>query len=308
MNDHDQRRWKNQVLEFALASFAAHEPLRSALIFKGARILNLRLGDTPSRESFDLDSNLDVHCASEHPCRKEQCDFLDRESSLALKRHIARQNPSRFSFRSVKTELNPPRDNHPFNWTGYTVKIGLLDNENPAVLNTPAVEIDIAAPEEPGEGMVAPLALRDGLLVQAYTLERIAGEKMRAYLSSLPTYRTKIGRRPDTPRFKDLYDLTRIRRHCEIADNAFWRTVGREFRLACASRFVDCAGIETFAEDLAKTRQIYEADPTLPKDIPFDEAWSTVQTAVGLFTGFGIIAFTFPIPEGHFQLAHAKAE
>ena len=301
MNEPEQRRWKNQVLEFALAAFAAHEPLRTALIFKGARILNLRLGDTASRESFDLDSNMDIHCATAHPSKAEQRDFLERESSLALKRHIARQDPARFGFKSVRTELSPPRDNHPFDWTGFTVKIGLLDNEHPAVLNTPTVEIDIAAPETLGEGAVAPLGLRDGLVVQAYTLERIAGEKMRAYLTSLPAYRTKIGRRPDTPRFKDLYDLARIRRRFEIADNAFWRTAGREFRLACESRFVDCAGIETFAEDLAKTRQTYEADPTLPKDISFEEAWDTVLTAVGLFTGLGILAFAFSIPEGNFQ-------
>jgi len=297
MNPNDQGRWRNQVLEFVLAAFAAHEPLRAALIFKGARILNLRLGDTASRASFDLDSNLDFHCASVHPDKTEQRDFLDRESLLALKRHIASQDPARFSFKSVKTELSPPRDNHPFDWTGFTVKIGLLDNENPAVLNTPTVEIDIASPETLGEGVVAPLELRDGLTVQAYTLERIAGEKMRAFLSSLPAYRTKIGRRPDAPRFKDLYDLARIRRRCDIADNAFWRTAGREFRLACESRFADCAGIETFADDLAKTRQNYEADPTLPKDIPFDEAWATVQAAVDLFMTLGIIPFAFPIPE-----------
>jgi len=301
MNPNDQRRWRNQVLEFALAAFAAHEPLRAALVFKGARILNLRLGDTPSRESFDLDSNLDIHCASEHPGKKEQRDFLDRESALALKRHIARQDPARFSFKSVKTELSPPRDTHPFDWTGFTVKIGLLDNENPAAQNTPAVEIDIAAPEALGEGVISALRLRDGLTVQAYTLERIAGEKLRAYLTSLPAYRTKVGRRPDTPRFKDLYDLARIRRRFEIADNAFWRTAGREFRLACESRFVDCAGIETFAENFAKMRQNYETEPTLPKDIPFEEAWTAVQAAVDLFTGLGILPFAFPIPEGRLQ-------
>ncbi len=82
----------------------------------------------------------------------------------------------------------------------------------------------------------------DGLTVQSYTLERITGEKMRAYLTSLPVYRSKIGRRPDTPRFKDLYDLARIRRRFDLADNAFWRTASREFGLACESRFVDCAG------------------------------------------------------------------
>lgn len=301
MNPNDQSRWKNQILEFALAAFAAHEPLRSALIFKGARILNLRLGDAAARESFDLDSNLDVHCATAHPAKAEQRNFLARESELALRRHIARQAPARFAFKSLRTMMNPPRDDHPFNWTGFTVKIGLLDNANPAVQNTPSVEIDIAAPEALGEGVVAPLALRDGLVVQAYTLERIAGEKMRAFLSSLPAYRTKIGRRPDTPRLKDLYDLARIRRRFEIADNAFWRTAGREFRLACESRFVDCAGIETFAEDLDKTRYDYQNASTLPKDIPFDEAWAAVQAAVDLFSELGILPFAFPIPEGQLQ-------
>ena len=301
MNPNDQRRWRNQVLEFALAAFAAHEPLRAALIFKGARILNLRLGGTASRESFDLDSNLDIHCASAHPGTAARRDFLERESELALRRLIARQDPARFSFKSVNVEVKPPRDDHPFNWTGFTVKIGLLDNENPAERSAPAVEIDIAAPEALGEGVISALRLRDGLTVQAYTLERIAGEKMRAYLTSLPAYRTKVGRRSDTPRFKDLYDLALIRSRFEIADNAFWRTASREFRLACESRFVDCAGIETFAEDLAATRQKYETDPTLPKDIPFDEAWSALQAAVTLFTGLGILPFAFPIPEGSLQ-------
>ena len=301
MNPNDQSRWKNQVLEFALAAFAAHEPLRAALIFKGARILNLRLGDTAARESFDLDSNLDLHCAATHPGTADRRDFLERESELALKRHVAKQNPACFSFKSVKVEAKPPRDEHPFNWTGFTVRVGLLDHANPAERSTPVVEIDIAAPETLGEGVVTPLALRDGLTVQAYTLERIAGEKMRAYLTSLPAYRSKVGRRPDTPRFKDLYDLARICRRFEIADNAFWQTAGREFRLACESRFVDCTGIETFAEDLAATRQFYESAPTLPKDIPFEEAWAAVQAAVDLFTGFGILPLAFPIPQGHFQ-------
>lgn len=299
MNPHDQRRWRDHVLEFALAAFAAHEPLRSVLIFKGARILNLRLGDTAARESFDLDSNLAIHYTASHPDKVAQRDFLDRESVLALKRHVARQDLARFSFKSVKVDPNPPRDNHPFAWTGFTVKISLLDNANPAVQNTPTVEIDIAAPESLGDGAVSGLQLRDGLAVQAYTLERIAGEKMRAYLSSLPTYRSKIGRRPDTPRFKDLYDLARIRCHTNIADNAFWRAVAREFRLACASRFVDCVGIETFAEGLPAIRRLYEADPTLPKHIPFDDAWHTVQAALALFVEWRILPLSFPLPERH---------
>ncbi len=207
MNILEQQRWKNQALEFVLAAFATHEPLRTALIFKGARILNLRLGGTVSRESFDLDSNLDIGVADEHPDKQERRNFLNDESSLAIKRHILRQDPARFSLRSVNTEISPPKNNHPFDWTGFTVKIGLLDNEKSTALNMPTVEIDVAAPECLGEGVVSPLALHDGLVIQAYTLERIAGEKMRAFLTSLPAYRAKIGRRPDTPRVKDLYDL-----------------------------------------------------------------------------------------------------
>lgn len=296
MKKSDGDLWKAEVLRFVLEAFAAHESLRSALIFKGARILNLRLGNAFQRESFDLDSNLDINCALNHH-QKEDCrGFLARESELALKKFFSQQDPVRFQLESIKAEVKPPRDNHPFGWTGFSLSIRVIDNELFGVRGLPSVEFQVAAYERVGEGAVSDLQLRNGLIVRAQTLERIAGEKMRAFLTSLPAYIAKIGCHPVAVRVKDLYDLARIRRRFEIADNAFWRTAGREFRLACASRFVDCAGIETFAKDLATTRQIYERDPNLPKDIPFGEAWATVQTAVRLFTGLGILPFTFPIP------------
>lgn len=302
MNTTDGDKWKSGVLGFVLEAFAAHEPLQSALIFKGARILNLRLGTDFQRESFDLDSNLDANYATNHP-QKEDCrGFLARESELALKKFFSRQDPVRFQLESIKAEVRPPRSNHPLGWSGFTLTIRVIDNELLGVRGVPSVEFQVAAYEGVGEFAVSDLQLSNGLIVRAQTLERIAGEKMRAFLTSLPAYISKIGCHDTPVRVKDLYDLARIRRRCEIADNAFWRTAGREFRLACESRFVDCVGIETFAEDLDATRQIYEREPNLPKDISFDEAWSAAQAAIHLFTGFGIIPFAFPIPEG--QLRH----
>jgi hypothetical protein len=70
---------------------------------------------------------------------------------------------------------------------------------------------------------------------------------------------------------------------------------------------VDCAGIETFAEDLDTTRQIYERDPSFPKDIPFDEAWNAVGSAVILFSELGVLPFAFATPDRHFQTTQNNA-
>ena len=43
MNPQDTNRWKSETLDQVLLAFAAHPQLRGVLIFKGARILNLRL-------------------------------------------------------------------------------------------------------------------------------------------------------------------------------------------------------------------------------------------------------------------------
>jgi hypothetical protein len=295
MNKTEQNQWKNKVLEFALEAFARHEPLRSVLVFKGARILNMRLGDVSLRQSFDLDSNLDLEYAENHPQKEDRLTFLKNQSEVALRKHISRQDPAHFKLNSVTVEMNPPKDTHPFNWAGYTVKINMADTDRPTVKSPPNAEIDIASPETLGLDAVTDLELSNGLTVQAYTLERIAGEKMRAFLSSLPAYITKIGRRIDAIRVKDLYDLALIRRACEVKDTAFWKTAGHEFKLACESRFIDCAGIQTFAENVDMTRQRYESDPTLPKDITFAEAWTAIEDIMKLYEKLDIVPFEFAI-------------
>lgn len=55
MDTPTRAQWTNEVLDEVFLAVIAAEPLRKALIFKGARILNLHLGD--SRESLDIDSN-----------------------------------------------------------------------------------------------------------------------------------------------------------------------------------------------------------------------------------------------------------
>lgn len=54
--------------------------------------------------------------------------------------------------------------------------------------------------------------LVDGHVVMAYTLQRIAGEKLRAFLSSLPTYRRQVKTPGEVVRVKDIYDLACILR------------------------------------------------------------------------------------------------
>ena len=53
--------------------------------------------------------------------------------------------------------------------------------------------IDLSAPESLGPLAIADLDV-DGRQVVAYTLERIAGEKLRAFLSTLPTHLAKIAK------------------------------------------------------------------------------------------------------------------
>ena len=141
---------------------------------------------------------------------------------------------------------------------------------------------------------VSPLRV-DGHLVSAYTTPRIAGEKLRAFLTSLPAYRTKLKGRHDIVRVKDLFDLVRISRQAPVADTPFWRVAAQEFRIACASRFVDCDGLAPFSEQLDVTRATYTRDKTMAI-ISFDDAWSNLALIIGLFEQLSVVPFEFPLP------------
>jgi hypothetical protein len=272
MNQVEQNRWRSLVLDAVLEAVAAHPPLTRQLVFKGARVLNLHLG-CQARQSLDLDSNLAADFAAKVPNREEQAIRLEEELAHALRTFFLRQDPIRFQLVDIQVRPKLPRP-HPRGWDALSVRLRIQDHTSPRVRGLPAVSIDIAAPETLLDGSTVVLDLGRGH-INACALERIAGEKLRAYLSSLPAHRQKLGRPGDAIRAKDLFDIARIYQKMPLpTSRTFWQAVSVEFRVCCSSRYVDCVGLASFAEDLAVARCTYNADSTIPTDISFDEAWT----------------------------------
>ena len=262
------------------------------LVFKGARVLNERLHEL-GRRSLDIDSNLVqsfVDAVPEPALRRES---LERELRTAMSRHFDAQSPVRYSVERIRIEPQPPAD-HPRGWDGYDVRISVSDLARRGVRGLPSLTLDIAAPEQLREDSIAPLTI-GAATVLAYTLERIAGEKLRAFLSSLPEYRAKMNRRGEIVRAKDVFDLARIVRVRPVTDRQFWLRAGDEFRLACESRFIDCRGIESFEQDLATTESSYRNDATIPDDPGFHEAWPAIGEIVASLEANGIVPFECPV-------------
>jgi hypothetical protein len=293
MNPEDANRWKADVLMHILKSLASSNELKDVLIYKGALILNHRLGT--SRMSLDIDTNLNQDFIVAGPHKEDRKEYLKKTLSKAINKYFERQEPVRFKLENINIRRSPPRIDHPLGWDAYTIKINIMDNQYRNIRNLPALTIDVAAPEALSEYSVSDIDL-DGYKVKAYTLERIAGEKLRAFLSTLPAYRAKVSKPGEAVRVKDLYDIVRIYRICPIENKFYWEQVGSEFKLACESRFVDCQGLESFQENWTDTRSLYERDTSLPKDIPFDEIERVIVAITDLFTGKGIIPFSFQLP------------
>lgn len=292
MNKSDADRWKSQVLDQIFIALAASEPLREALVFKGARVLNLLMG--LGRQSLDLDSNLSAPFVQRIPSREAEREFLQQEITRAIRSHFERQDPVRYELTNVKIQTNPPHG-HPMGWDAFNVKINVSDLTKDRVRGLPAIEIDVSTPEELLDSSVDVVKI-GAHLVNAYTLERIAGEKLRAFLSSLPAYRSKVKKPGEAVRARDLYDLSRIRRVHGLEQIEFWRLVGKEFFVACRSRYIDCQGLSTFQEQWNVTRQTYD-EATIPKDVSFEEAEATMVAIVGFLEKEGVVPFTFPLPE-----------
>jgi hypothetical protein len=292
MNSDDAKKWQADVLMHILWALASSKELKNVLVYKGALILNKRLGT--ERMSLDIDSNLLQAFVLAFPEKKEQEDFLETTLKATISKYFNRQDPVRFELSTIKVQKNPKAD-HPLGWDAFSIKINITDFLNKGVRGLPALSIDVAAPETLSIKSVADIEL-GGHLVSAYTLERIAGEKMRAFLSTLPTYRAKVKRLTETVRVKDLYDLARIQRAKPIDDELFWGAAADEFKLACSSRYIDCEGLSTFKESWDSTQSLYESDTTLPKDVNFDEVESCI-TAITLFlANKKITPFAYPLP------------
>ncbi len=233
MNRETQQRWMNEVLNEVFLAVIASEPLWSALIFKGARILNLHLGD--GRESLDLDSNVAPELVASVPDLESQAKFLEEHLAPALRRHFEHQNPVTFELVSVKVDRQPPKG-HPRGWNAFLLRIHIRDNRWAWVIGLPRLEIDVAAPETLGPDAVETMYVQ-GLSARVYALHRIAGEKLRAYLTSLPSYRQKMLGGEREFRVKDLHDIARILRARPLSDLTFWTRAGGEFKVACKSRW-----------------------------------------------------------------------
>lgn len=294
MNRTQQDAWKREALDMSFQALASCTALSQKIVYKGARILALRLGGQ-QRASYDLDANILLSFAVNVPDRDEQAAILRQLFTQAISDFASEQDPVRFEVLKL-TLSHRPRNDHPMGWNAFDVKVQLNDFSNDGVRGLPSIDFDVAAPETLGEVAVAPLEV-DGHTVFAYTLERIAGEKLRAFLSSLPAYRSKVQKPGDAVRVKDLYDVARILSvHSLEGDAAFWKNAGEEFQLACASRYIDCAGINTFSEDIGVTQAIYQADPTLPKDVDFNDAWNSIASIVAHWERLGILPVANPIP------------
>ena len=290
MNTKDNIRWKSEVLDEIFVAIASNQQLEDALVFKGARVLSIRMGG--GRQSLDLDSNLTSAFVQNHPDREAQRTILEKELTHAIRRHFDRMEPVQFKLIRLTVRTNPPRS-HPMGWDAFNVRLNVNDltMSNPSL---PALEIDVASPEQLLSTSVSTILI-GGHPVAAYTLERIAGEKLRAFLSSLPAYGVKVKKPGEAVRVKDLYDISRIQGIHGIRDFEFWRLVGQEFRIACQSRYIDCYGLPTFQEQREVTRKTYE-QATIPKDIPFDQAEATLNGIVHFLGSEGLLPFEYPLP------------
>jgi hypothetical protein len=293
MNPKNQEAWKSQALDTIFEALAANKTLEGKFAYKGARVLSKLLGGN-HRQSYDIDMNLMQSFVDAYPDPDEQATCLHHEISIGLTAFFRAQDPLRYKLKGVKLTRRP-KDDHPHGWNAFEVRIGLEDLAMAGVTNLPVLELDIAAPEELGPRALGTIVVGQHTIV-AYTLERIAGEKLRAFLSSLPAYRAKMKRPGDSIRAKDIFDLARILQAHAINDEEFWHIAGEEFSRACASRYIDCRGLETFEEQLDLTRATYERDAIIPKNISFDAAWNGIREIVQKLTLLKIIPFENPVP------------
>lgn len=293
MNPDEAENWKEELLIEIFLALSKHQPLQTMLVFKGARVLN-ELLQTVGRRSLDIDSNLLRSFVDSTPDRKQQQAILEKELSIAITRHFEGQSPVKYSLERVSIKPQPPK-NHPHGWDAYHVKVSVIDHTRPGVRGLPSLTLDVAAPEALLEDSIAPLRLGSETIL-AYTLERVAGEKLRAFLSSLPQYREKVKKPGEAVRVKDIFDIARIARQRPLDNNEFWSKAGEEFRLACEFRFIDCLGIDSFEQDLATTQSAYENDPTIPNEISFNDAWQTIREVTAFLEANAIIPFEFPLP------------
>jgi hypothetical protein len=282
------RQWENTALDHVLTAVANWPGLCDALVFKGARILHHLLAT--GRQSYDIDCNLRASVAQVHATPEAQERFLKDEVRKALERYFDRMSPSRYDLADIQIR-RIPQDETLSGWYFFRISLKVTDAKRPGVKALPLLVLDVASPEPLSGHAMAEITV-SGKTVLAYTLSRIAGEKLRAYLSSLPTYCNKVKKTDRTIRHKDLYDLAKIVRAEPPTILGFWPLAAEDFRLACEARLVDCVGLTSFREAWDKAKAYYEADTSL-EDVSFQEAEESLERVVTVFEELAVFPLTF---------------
>jgi hypothetical protein len=286
-------KWKSETLDHVFNALALSPELSERLIYKGARVLRLLLNEV-TRASLDIDASF-ANIAANAAVGEQDLEHLRTLASTAITTYFDNQEPVKFTLERATIANRRKSGDHPRGWNVYWLDLEVRDLTARNTLGTsPTLRMDIASPELLSEHSTAPIAV-NGRRVNAITLERMAGEKLRAFLSSLPAYRNKLRLKAVPPRAKDLYDLARVLRKRPLGDRLFWQISGDEFFLACQSRLVDCGGIPTFQEAWGTTQDAYTADPTIPDDVPWTEAVSSLERIVGSLMEMGRLPFTFKL-------------
>ena len=67
--------------------------------------------------------------------------------------------------------------------------------------------------------------------------------------------------------------------------------------MACESRFVDCAGLNTFHDNWNQTEQTYRSDTSLA-DVPWETAEAALATIAGFLAERKVFPLDYPITAG----------
>lgn len=274
--------WTQGAIDLVLQSIAASPSLRSWIVLKGAQALRLHLSG--GRRSKDVDGYLTREFEQQAGTLEERRERIREELRSMLLQSLALLQRTDLSVSRV--EVREFRDERTGEVFPEFVLVVYLRQENRV---RPPLPLELS-PSEPSSQLPQTFALGSAsILVQP--LERVCGEKLRAFLSSLPSHRRRMGERPHAARVRDLYDLAQVARLRPTVQSPFWEAVSQEFVLACRSRKVECAGMESFAEGWENTRRAYEREPAY-RDIGFDEVHQVLLSLVSVFAAIGVLPIT----------------
>ena len=176
----------NALLDEVYRGLISSPELSSILIYKGARVLKQLLLTT--RYSEDIDATLRPEYTA-HKTLEDQKQDLAALLSAALQKHFEGADPVRYTLLQVDLRLRPTRD-VPDNWRMFATFIHVRDAMAPAADGLVA-QIDISVGENLSDEAIASITV-DHHSIYVYSMSRIAGEKLRAFLSCLPAYRRKL--------------------------------------------------------------------------------------------------------------------